>query len=359
MTLAQGDLWQYDDDVSEDDDNWDPPSDADSGDAADGRKKRKGGGVAKGQAHPTKKRAGVLAPLQQHQQQQSEQQARLQQCDDDDSDEVELVCEVGRSVGGAGKATSVAAPRAVPAAGVGAGTQQQQQQQQPAAAAAATSASSGRPPPQHGSKAPPGLPTRNSLSEATREVMQRDLQILERIQKAKEADAGGHSDDVGGCLDAGVYLRSYACLPTVRKPYPSVGLSAQHPQSGGLLASGALAAAARPSCGSAAAAAAAVAPAAPLPAAAPPPAATGTDRIKLRCQWAIKGGKTDSQTLRIVKTDPLSKLVAGFREYAASKGLTTQPQAIKFKFDGDALDPNSTAEDLALEDDDVIDVHLP
>ncbi|KXZ45128.1 hypothetical protein GPECTOR_58g577 [Gonium pectorale] len=94
------------------------------------------------------------------------------------------------------------------------------------------------------------------------------------------------------------------------------------------------------------------------PAAAPPPAAApaAEDRVCLKLAWAA--GKDGFLMMRVVKTDPIGKMLHKFREIATQRSLCKDPKRIKFLLDGDDLAkaPESTPEDLDLEDDVIIDV---
>ncbi|PNW79150.1 hypothetical protein CHLRE_09g402367v5 [Chlamydomonas reinhardtii] len=82
------------------------------------------------------------------------------------------------------------------------------------------------------------------------------------------------------------------------------------------------------------------------------------DRVKLKLQWGPN--KDGSVMLRTVKSDPICKLLDRFRALAAERRLCADPKKIKFMLDGDDLakTPNTTPEDLDLEDDMIIDVKL-
>ena len=53
------------------------------------------------------------------------------------------------------------------------------------------------------------------------------------------------------------------------------------------------------------------------------------------------------------QADPLDKVLAAF-----SSAVDLPQEQIKFEFDGDTVLPNSTAESLGLEDDDIIDARI-
>ncbi|GFR40362.1 hypothetical protein Agub_g909 [Astrephomene gubernaculifera] len=82
----------------------------------------------------------------------------------------------------------------------------------------------------------------------------------------------------------------------------------------------------------------------------------GEDRVLLKLVWGT--GKDGFLKLRVARSDPISKLVEKFREIARQRNLCRDPSKIKFLFDGDDLakTPNTTPEELDLEDDMIIDI---
>ena len=57
--------------------------------------------------------------------------------------------------------------------------------------------------------------------------------------------------------------------------------------------------------------------------------------------------------LLLFQADPLDKVLTAF-----SSTMEVAREMVKFVFDGDAVEPTSTAEELGLEDDDVIDARV-
>ncbi|GLC44260.1 hypothetical protein PLESTM_001574300 [Pleodorina starrii] len=95
----------------------------------------------------------------------------------------------------------------------------------------------------------------------------------------------------------------------------------------------------------------------PTGAAGPAPV-LAADRVQLKLVWGRD--KEDCLKMRVVKTDPFSKMVEKFREIAKQRNLCRDINKIKFLFDGDDLAkmPDETPESLDMEDDMMIDVKL-
>ena len=55
----------------------------------------------------------------------------------------------------------------------------------------------------------------------------------------------------------------------------------------------------------------------------------------------------------LFQADPLDKVLTAF-----SSAMDVARERVKFVFDGDSVEPTSTAEELGLEDDDVIDARV-
>ena len=55
----------------------------------------------------------------------------------------------------------------------------------------------------------------------------------------------------------------------------------------------------------------------------------------------------------LFQADPLDKVLTAF-----SSAMEVARERVKFVFDGDAVEPTSTAEELGLEDDDLIDARV-
>lgn len=84
-------------------------------------------------------------------------------------------------------------------------------------------------------------------------------------------------------------------------------------------------------------------------------AAADPSKIRLICKW----GEADTERLmiRILPTDPLSKLFEGFRSHPKVQELVARAKDVQFVFD-DVLKPGDTAKDVDLEADCQIDVHF-
>ncbi|EFJ41095.1 hypothetical protein VOLCADRAFT_98979 [Volvox carteri f. nagariensis] len=81
-------------------------------------------------------------------------------------------------------------------------------------------------------------------------------------------------------------------------------------------------------------------------------------RVQLKLVWGRD--KDDSVKMRVVKTDPFSKMIEKFKAYAMERSICRDPNKIKFLFDGDDLAkmPTETPESMDMEDDMTIDVKL-
>ncbi|KAG2488473.1 hypothetical protein HYH03_012978 [Edaphochlamys debaryana] len=186
-----------------------------------------------------------------------------------------------------------------------------------------------------------------SLNPATQQSLAREQELLRKWQQVEELPSIDPIEPLEPDLDQGLLLRRPPRPPPRPKPTADAGAGAGpsragNGSSGGGAGPGSRAAAEEP----------APAPA-PAPAA-PAPEADNAPRVMVVMTW--KSGK---QSMRIRRSDPLSKLIDSFRKFAADKKLTSQPQKIRFKFDGDDLQGSSTADDLDLDDADQIDVVLP
>ncbi|PNH11659.1 hypothetical protein TSOC_001517 [Tetrabaena socialis] len=82
------------------------------------------------------------------------------------------------------------------------------------------------------------------------------------------------------------------------------------------------------------------------------------DRVLLKLAWAA--GRDGHVMLRVLRSDPISKLLEKFREVPRIRQLCGDARKLRFLFDGDDLSktPDATPADLDLEDDMMIDVKL-
>ncbi|GIL87368.1 hypothetical protein Vretimale_1700 [Volvox reticuliferus] len=85
---------------------------------------------------------------------------------------------------------------------------------------------------------------------------------------------------------------------------------------------------------------------------------TAEERVQLKLIWGRD--KDECIKMRVVKTDPFERMITKFREIAKQRSLCSDPNKIKFLFDGDDLAKMSTEtpNSLDMEDDMIIDVKL-